>query len=218
MTLRQVYDKHFTARFPDRSEQKNEFQSVRKEGLTWYTNDSKVIKAIAAGCKVMAQGGSLATALGNIPQSFRQKWASSVDNLDTKYRNIYIASNSKEAIKTLDNFQMNSKLYLYFHQSLAKLAEPNRVQLIWVPGHRDIETVLVRSSLKHFSTDCQGSCQSLNKDTMKKRVLNRNDTGKGIPARIHCQNNKGTAGSKLKPNTVGDRTTYSYLIGHFLKM
>jgi hypothetical protein len=68
-----VYNKRFIVKFPDRSEQKNEFQSEIREGLIWYTDGSKTIKGIGTGCKIMAQVESLATALGNIPQHFRQE-------------------------------------------------------------------------------------------------------------------------------------------------
>jgi ribonuclease HI len=56
-----------------------------------------------------------------------------------KGRNIYILSDSQAAIKALNNFQINSKLVWDCHQSLMRLAEHNRVQLIWVPGHMGID-------------------------------------------------------------------------------
>jgi ribonuclease HI len=43
------------------------------------------------------------------------------------------------AIKALDSFQINSKLVWDCHQSLVKLAEHNRIQLAWVPGHMGID-------------------------------------------------------------------------------
>jgi ribonuclease HI len=67
--------------------------------------------------------------------------ARTVENLDRNYRNrnIYILSDSQVAIKALDSYQINSKLVWDFHQSFVKLAEHNRVQLIWVPGHEVTE-------------------------------------------------------------------------------
>jgi hypothetical protein len=50
-------------------------------------------------------------------------------------RNIYIPSNSQEAIKALDSVQINSKLVGDCHQSMVKLAEHYRIQLVWVPRH-----------------------------------------------------------------------------------
>ena len=56
-----------------------------------------------------------------------------------KGRNIYILSDSQAAIKALNNFQINSKLVWDCDQSLVRLAEHNRVQLIWVLGHMGID-------------------------------------------------------------------------------
>jgi ribonuclease HI len=63
-----------------------------------------------------------------------------MENLDKGYigRNIYILSNS-QAANSLGSFQINSKLVRDCHQSLVKLAEHNRIQLVWVPGHMGID-------------------------------------------------------------------------------
>jgi ribonuclease HI len=50
-------------------------------------------------------------------------------------RNIDILSDSGAAIKALESFQINSSLIWDYHQSLVKLAENNRIQLIWLPRH-----------------------------------------------------------------------------------
>jgi ribonuclease HI len=64
-----------------------------------------------------------------------------MENIQKGYtgRNIYILSDSQAAIKTLDNFQITSKLVWDCHQSLVKLAEHKRIQLVWVPGHMGID-------------------------------------------------------------------------------
>jgi ribonuclease HI len=59
--------------------------------------------------------------------------------MDYKGRNMYVLSNNQAAIKVLYNFQINSKLVWDGHNSLVKLAEHNRVQLIWVLGHMGID-------------------------------------------------------------------------------
>ena len=48
--------------------------------------------------------------------------------------NIYILSDSQTAIKARNNFQTDSTPVWDCHQSLLKLAEHNRVQLVWVLG------------------------------------------------------------------------------------
>jgi hypothetical protein len=50
-------------------------------------------------------------------------------------RNIYILSNIQAVIKTPDSFQTISKLVWGCQQSLVKLEEHNRIQMIWEPGH-----------------------------------------------------------------------------------
>jgi hypothetical protein len=106
------------------------------------------IRVSGLGCMIMAQGRSLASALGNTPHS-RHSFihslyaikAYAVQNLNRDYRNrnIYNLSESQEATKVLDNYQINSKLVWDRHQSLMQLSKHNRVQLIWVPGHRGTE-------------------------------------------------------------------------------
>lgn len=59
--------------------------------------------------------------------------------MDYKGRNIYALSNNQVAIKALNNFQVNSKLVWDCHNSLVKLAEHKRVQLIRMPGHMGID-------------------------------------------------------------------------------
>jgi hypothetical protein len=51
----------------------------------------------------------------------------------------YILSDSQAVIKALDNYRSTSKLVWDCHQSLMQLAEHNRVQLMWVPGHEGID-------------------------------------------------------------------------------
>jgi len=54
-------------------------------------------------------------------------------------RNIYILSNNQAATKAFGSFQINSKLVWESHQSLVKLAEHNRMQLVCVPGNMGID-------------------------------------------------------------------------------
>jgi len=52
---------------------------------------------------------------------------------------IYIFSNSQAAIKALDLYQINSNFVCICHQFLVKLEEHNRIQLVSVPGHMEID-------------------------------------------------------------------------------
>lgn len=58
-----------------------------------------------------------------------------------KCGNIYILSYSLVAFKWLNNLQIDSQIIWDCFQSLAKLAEHDRVQLIYVPGHMGIEGI-----------------------------------------------------------------------------
>ena len=60
-----------------------------------------------------------------------------MENVEKGYtgRNIDILSDSGAAIKALENFQINSSLVWDCHQLLVKLAENNRIQLLWLPRH-----------------------------------------------------------------------------------
>jgi ribonuclease HI len=64
-----------------------------------------------------------------------------MENIKKDYtgRNIYILSDSQVAITALGNFQINSKLTWDCHQSTTKLAEINRIKLVWLPGHTGID-------------------------------------------------------------------------------
>ena len=56
-----------------------------------------------------------------------------------KCRNIYILSDSPVAMKMQKWFPDNLNLVWDCHQSMVKLTEHNRVQLIWVLGHMGID-------------------------------------------------------------------------------
>jgi len=66
-------------------------------------------------------------------------------------RNIYIISDSQAASKDLDSSQINPKLVWDCHQSLVKLAECNRIQLVWVPGHMGIDGNEIADQFSHRS-------------------------------------------------------------------
>jgi ribonuclease HI len=64
-----------------------------------------------------------------------------MENTEKGYtcRNICIHSDRQAAITALDSFQINLKLVWACHQSLMKLAEHNRIQRLWEPGHVGID-------------------------------------------------------------------------------
>jgi hypothetical protein len=60
-----------------------------------------------------------------------------MENMEKGYtdRNICILSGSQVAIKAVDIFQFKSKVVWDCHHLLMRLAEHNRIQLVWVLGH-----------------------------------------------------------------------------------
>jgi ribonuclease HI len=48
--------------------------------------------------------------------------------------NIYVITDSQAAIKALNSFHINSALVWHCYKSVVKLAEHNRIQLLWVAG------------------------------------------------------------------------------------
>jgi ribonuclease HI len=64
-----------------------------------------------------------------------------MENIEKIYtgRNIYILFDSQIAVKVLYSFQINHKSVWDCYQSLVKLAENNRIQLVCVPGPMGID-------------------------------------------------------------------------------
>jgi len=62
-------------------------------------------------------------------------------------RNVYILCDSQASIKALNSSQIKSKLVSDCHQSLVKLAEHNRVELVCVPGHMGLYGNMIADEL-----------------------------------------------------------------------
>jgi hypothetical protein len=96
MTPRHVFDKHFTIRFPDRSEGKERFQPNRKEGLIWYTDGSKTNKGTGAGVYCYGTGRKPSIIFGQYTTVFQAEVYTikgcAFGNLNRIYKNknIYI--------------------------------------------------------------------------------------------------------------------------------
>jgi ribonuclease HI len=150
MVPRNVYEKSFTIRFPDRSELKKGFERDKKGGLIWCTDGSKTSKGTGAGVYCYGTRLRRSFSLGQYTTVFQAEVyaikACADANMDINYknRNICILSDSQAAIKALDKYQITSKLVWDCHQSLMQLAKNNGVQVIWVPGHESILLVMKR--------------------------------------------------------------------------
>jgi hypothetical protein len=117
---------------------KNGFQPSRNGGVICYTDGSKTNKGSGAGVYKCGCGPRrhLSFSLGKYTTVFQAEVyaikACAVGNLDRDYknRNFCVLLDSQAAIKSLDNYQINSKLVWDCHQSIVKLAKHNKVQLI----------------------------------------------------------------------------------------
>jgi ribonuclease HI len=145
MLLRYAYHKPFTVKFSDKCIWQNGFNLDNKGGLAWYTDRSKTNKGTGAGVYRWGSSRGHSFSLGFHTTVFQAEIyafkACIMENIQKGYtgRNIYILSDSQAAIKTPDSFQINSKVVWDCHQSLVKLAEHNRIQLVWVLGHMGID-------------------------------------------------------------------------------
>jgi hypothetical protein len=107
----------------------------------------------------------------------------------------YCLSDNNAEIKALDCRKINSMLVCDCHQSLLKLTERNRVQLIWVPGHRWIEGRIstpihrTRTCLRRLWEDCKAGYQGqgAQKTPRTLQVHSRPKTSKGFPFWTLCK-------------------------------
>jgi ribonuclease HI len=84
-------------------------------------------------------------------------------------KGILIISDSRAAIKVLDNCKINAKLVWDCHQTLMILAECNNVQLLWVLGHEgnesnEIADQLAKRGLLHPFIGPELNCGTSNRD------------------------------------------------------
>jgi hypothetical protein len=159
--------------------------------------------------------------------------ACTVENLDRNYknRNIYILSDSQAAIEVLGKDRITSKLVWDCRQSLIQLTKHNRLQVIWVPGHKGIvgnemADQLARTGSDHPFIGPEPACgisigatkkavrDRINRNHKKKKTLeihNWIQTGKGTYTRALCQKNKGSAEVKQSSIKIDGRTIYRTL-------
>jgi hypothetical protein len=103
MIPRDVYDKPFTIRLPERSEWNKGFEPDRKGGLIWFTDGSKTNTGIGAGVYCYGTRQKLSFSLGQYTTVFQAEVyaikSCADENIDRHYknRNIYILSDSHAA-------------------------------------------------------------------------------------------------------------------------
>jgi ribonuclease HI len=144
MILRYAFHKPFMVRLPDRREWERGIAPIGKGGLVWYADGSKTNEGTGAGMYGHGMRQRFSFSLGWYSTVFHAEVyaikACADENIKRGYckRNIYILSDNQAVIRALDNCRIRSRLVWDCHQSLMILAEHNKVQLLWVPGHKGI--------------------------------------------------------------------------------
>jgi ribonuclease HI len=160
MTPRYVLHKPFKVPLSSKHKWQNRFNPDNKGGLVWYMDGSKTNEGTPAGVYKWGSRRGHSFSLGLHITVFQEEIyaikACTMENIEKCYkgRNICILSDSQADIKVLNNFEINSKLVWDCHQSLMRLAEHNRVQLIWVPGHMEIYGNEMADQLTRQDSSC----------------------------------------------------------------
>jgi len=66
----------------------------------------------------------------------------------------FIFSDSQAALRALDSYTTNSKAISECRKSLNEMATHLRIKLIWVPGHRNIESNCIADELARQGLVC----------------------------------------------------------------
>ena len=114
------------------------------DGDNWFTDGSKNREGAGAGVygknsdtRLMVPLGPHSTVLQTEIAAILQ-CAHAAQN-HGRNRNIRICSDSRAAITTLDKSVTTSTLAWECYEALNKLADDNRVTVLWIPGHRGIK-------------------------------------------------------------------------------
>jgi len=73
---------------------------------------------------------------------------------------IFIFPNSQAALRALDSYTTNLKTISEWRKSLNEMATHLRINLIWVPGHRNIEGNCIADELARQETTALGYLQA----------------------------------------------------------
>jgi hypothetical protein len=117
MTPRYSFHKPFAVRLPDRSQWDKGIIPLGKRGLTSYTDGSKMNEGANAGVYGQGMRQRFSFNLGRYATVFQAEVyaikACTDKNIKRGYRNrnIYILSDSQDAIKALHNCKIYSKLF-----------------------------------------------------------------------------------------------------------
>lgn len=118
--------------------------NVNDDSIVWFTDGSKRDGKTASGIYRMSDGYAKCLRISDyctvmqaevmaiemcVDECIKQRMAN---------ESIKVLIDSQAAIKAIDKEEITSKTVLRCKKKIAKLAEENRIELIWVPGHADV--------------------------------------------------------------------------------
>lgn len=138
------FNKNYKIHFPSREEWLNGVLPP-KHGTVWYTDGSLIEESAGAGLYNANPLIEVSIPLGNHSSIFLAEVRAILEcvhvNMDQNKNGeeIFICVDSQAALKALSSFKFDSALTAETSELLNKLAQRNRVELLWVPSHSGIE-------------------------------------------------------------------------------
>ncbi|MCP3662524.1 MAG: hypothetical protein GY696_08530 [Gammaproteobacteria bacterium] len=146
MVRRFIFNRRFVVKVLDRGNWEAEHvAALAPRNLVCYTDGSRFAESAGSGLWIPELGTAVSEPLGLFATVFQAEiWAilgCAMLLLEQRCRGrcIYICSDSQAALKALASPRVGSQLVLECIAALKRLAGPNSVKLIWVPGHRGVE-------------------------------------------------------------------------------
>ncbi|XP_048507937.1 uncharacterized protein LOC125500199 [Athalia rosae] len=129
----------------DISWEKDKFALLHPKGLVWFTDGSKKRGGAETGIWSKGPRQSMSLALRNTATVFQAKvfailpCVREILTLEYRGKHIFICSDSRAALRSIDACVVRSKLVQECTALLRQLAQTNRVKLLWVPAHEVIK-------------------------------------------------------------------------------
>ena len=139
-----LFGRRFEVSYPDRSQWEDPKKLLQGWDLVWYTDGSKIGGQIGAGLHLQGSRTKRSYRLEEHCTVFQAEVVAILGctrvNLERGYvsRKIAICSDSRAALKALENPIIKSLVVAQCRASLVELSARNKVRLYWVPGHSDI--------------------------------------------------------------------------------
>ena len=143
------FGKSFSVRIGERSEIQSEIEELDEEIIQCYTDGSHIDRKTGAGIYYKPhenlQLEDQAFSLGKLATVYQAeviaiaKAADMMIKTDVQNQTIYILSDSQAALRAVASPRVKQLLVGNCIDNLNMLSQYNQVQLMWVPGHSDIE-------------------------------------------------------------------------------